>query len=48
MERYGSVICMQGRMADVLSDDLGNTFYIARFKTPEERNAFAAFVQQQA
>lgn len=48
MERYGNVIVMQGRMPDVLSDDLGNDFYVARFKSPEERDAFAAFVEQHA
>jgi hypothetical protein len=48
MERYGDVICMQGRMADVLSDDLGNTFYMARFKTAPERKRFEKFVQEQA
>jgi hypothetical protein len=48
MARYGDVIVMQGRMADVLSDDLGNDFYIARFKRAEDRDEFAAFVQQHA
>ena len=48
MERYGDVICMQGRMADVLSDDLGNDFYMARFKTVAERKQFEKFVQEQA
>ena len=48
MERYGDVICMQGRMADVLSDDLGNDFYIARFKDAKDRDEFAAFVEKLA
>ncbi|MBP3893196.1 MAG: ATP-grasp domain-containing protein, partial [Atopobiaceae bacterium] len=48
MDTYGDVICMQGRMADVLSDDLGNDFYMARFKTVAERKRFEKFVQQQA
>lgn len=48
MARYGDVIVMQGRMADVLSDDLGNDFYIARFKEAADRDAFAAYVQQHA
>ena len=48
MARYGEAICMQGRMADVLSDDLGNTFYMVRVKTLEEGEQFAAFVHQRA
>lgn len=48
MDRYGSVIVKQGRMADILSDDLGNDFYVARFKDADERDAFAAFVEQHA
>ena len=48
MERYGDVIVMQGRMADVLSDDLGNDFYMARFKTAADRKRFVSFVQEQA
>ena len=48
MGRYGTIICMQGRMAEVLSDDLGNDFYMARTKTAEERDRFVDFVQQQA
>ena len=46
MERYGDVICMQGRMADVLSDDLGNTFYMARLKSLADGERFAVFVHQ--
>ena len=46
MERYGDVICMQGRMADVLSDDMGNTFYMARLKTLEEDECYAAFIHE--
>ena len=48
MDAFGGIICMQGRMPDVLSDDLGNDFYVARAKTLEERNAFVDFVQEQA
>ena len=48
MNAFGNIICMQGRMPDVLSDDLGNDFYVARAKTLEERNAFVDFIQQQA
>ena len=46
MDRYGEAICMQGRMADVLSDDLGNTFYMTRLKTLEDGERFAAFVHE--
>ena len=48
MARYGDAIVRFGRMADVLSDDLGNSYYIARFKDPEEPAAFAAFVEEHA
>ncbi len=48
MEHYGDVICMQGRMADALSDDLGNSFYMARVRTAAKRRRFVAFVQEQA
>ncbi len=48
MDRYGSVIVKQGRMPDVLSDDLGNYYFIARFKTVEDRDTFAAFIEQHA
>ena len=48
MDRYGNAIVKQGRMPDVLSDDLGNDYFIARFKTTEERDEFAAFVEQHA
>ena len=48
MAEYGDVICMQGRMADVLSDDLGNTFYMVRLKSLEEGERFASFVHERA
>ena len=48
MQQFGDIICMQGRMADVLSDDLGNDYYMARCKTAAERERFVSFVQQQA
>lgn len=48
MDRYGNVIVKQGRMPDILSDDLGNDFYVARFKNADERDAFAAFVEEHA
>ena len=48
MARYGDAVCMQGRMADALSDDLGNTFYMVRVKSLEEGERFAAFVHDRA
>ena len=39
---------MSGRMADALSDDLGNFFYMARFGTEAELEEFVSFVQAQA
>ena len=48
MDAYGDAICMQGRMADVLSDDLGNTFYMVRLKSVEDGERFAAFVHERA
>jgi hypothetical protein len=35
-------------MADVLSDDLGNTFYMVRLKSLEEGERFASFVHERA
>ena len=35
-------------MADALSDDLGNSFYMARFATEDELEEFVSFVQTQA
>ncbi|MBP3893337.1 MAG: hypothetical protein J6D34_04765, partial [Atopobiaceae bacterium] len=46
MDAYGSAICMQGRMADILSDDLGNDFYMVRLKSIEDGRAFAAYVHE--
>ena len=46
--KYGDAIRMSGRMADALSDDLGNSFYMGRFSTEEELHAFVDFVQEQA
>ena len=48
MGRFGELVCMQGRMADVLSDDLGNTFYMVRLKSLEEGERFASFVHERA
>lgn len=45
---YGTAIRMSGRMADALSDDLGNSFYMARFSTEAEVDGFVAFVQTRA
>ena len=47
-QRYGDAIRMSGRMADALSDDLGNSFYMGRFATEEELREFVSYVQQQA
>lgn len=46
LDRYGDVICMHGRLADVLSDDMGNTFFMARLKSIEEGERFAAFIHE--
>lgn len=46
--RYGDAIRMSGRMADALSDDLGNSFYMARFQTRAQVDEFVGFVQTQA
>ena len=48
MAQYGSAVCMQGRMADALSDDLGNTFYMVRLKSIDDGKRFAAFVHERA
>ena len=47
LDRYGYAICKHGRMPDVLSDDMGNTFFMARLKSAEEGERFAAFVHEQ-
>ncbi len=46
LERYGHVIVKNGRMPDALSDDMGNTFFMARLKTIEEVESFTAFVHE--
>jgi len=46
LDQYGDVICMYGRLADVLSDDMGNTFFMARLKSIEDGERFASFVHQ--
>lgn len=45
---YGDALRMQGRMPDGLADDLGNSYYIARFKTDRQRRGFVRFVTQQS
>ena len=45
---YGDAIRMSGRMADALSDDLGNSFYMGRFYSTDEVDEFVRFVQTQA
>ena len=47
LDRYGYAICKHGRMPDVLSDDMGNTFFMARLKSAEEGERFEAFVHEQ-
>ena len=48
MDTYGADICMQGRMPEVLSDDLGNTYYMVRLKSIEDGERFAAYVHERA
>ena len=45
MARWGDAIVSCGRVADALSDDLGNQQYTARFATSEEADEFVAYVQ---
>lgn len=46
LARYGEAICMEGRMADVLADDLGNTFFMVRLASVDEGKRFAEFVHE--
>ena len=46
--RYGDVIVKNGRMPDALSDDMGNTFFMARLKEFEDVKQFAAFVHERS
>ena len=48
LERYGDVICHHGRIPDALSDDMGNDFFMARLKSIEEGERYAAFVHERA
>lgn len=45
MEKYGDAMVMQEKMPAILADALGDTFYMARFKTKKEVEAFIRFVQ---
>lgn len=46
--RYAEPLMSIDRMPDGLADDLGNTAYVARFKTKPELDEFVAFVQERA
>ncbi len=48
LEHYGDVICHHGRIPDALSDDMGNDFFMARLKSIEEGERYAAFVHERA
>lgn len=43
-KRYHHDLMMVERMPDILSDDMGNDMYTARFETMDEVNAFIEFV----
>lgn len=43
---FGDAIRKWGRIPDALSDDLGNTYFMARFKSIEEMNEFKQFVYE--
>ena len=43
-KRYHHDLMMVERMPDILSDDMGNDTYTARFETMDEVNAFIEFV----
>jgi hypothetical protein len=44
LERYGSALSLCDRVPDALSDDLGNTAYIARFASRSDIQPFFDFV----
>ena len=46
--RFGEALCTYMIIPDALSDDLGNSAYVARLRTQEEVDEFVAFVQEQA
>ena len=45
-ERYGAFITATGRYPDHLADDMGNSYYFAKFKNLSEALAFQAFVRE--
>lgn len=45
MEKYSGSIVMQERMPAILAGAMGDEFYMARFETLDEVNAFIRFVQ---
>ena len=47
-ERFAGSLMSVDRMPDGLSDDLGNTAYVGRFKTKDELDEFVAYVQERA
>lgn len=44
LRKYQSNICKEGRYPPILADCLGDTFYMAKFKTRAEMNEFKDFV----
>ena len=47
-EKFAGSLMSVDRMPDGLSDDLGNTAYVGRFKTKAELDEFVAYVQERA
>lgn len=45
-EKYGNDIVMHGRMPELLSDAMGNEFYIARFTEKDEMTEFVHYVYE--
>lgn len=45
LARWGGALVSCGRVAEAISDDLGNQQYTARFATSEEADEFVAYVQ---
>ncbi|MBR1873067.1 MAG: hypothetical protein IJ795_07675 [Bacteroidales bacterium] len=48
MEHYGNVICFNGRVPQALSDDLGDTAYMARLASKKEIEAFFKYITDKA
>ena len=44
LDKYKNLITMHKRMSDALASAMGNEFFIAKFETIEEMNAFKAMV----